>query len=228
MTERTTPPLNHKPILYTSYSSDTSWQVRIALEWKGIDYEARYVDVKNNEHLTEAYAKLNPCRRLPCFITKTGKILTQSLAIIEYIEAMYPERPMMPKSPFHRAEAWSLALDISCDMQPMYTKRVLEFLDVKLGKCDEFVLKIFEMKFEELENRLENISGTYCVADQITFADFCLVPMVFIATKFLKIDMKPFPYITRIRNTLMTLPEFRNTHPYNQADCPPEIKGIVQ
>ncbi|KAI7905660.1 Maleylacetoacetate isomerase [Cokeromyces recurvatus] len=228
MTDRTSPQPNNKPILYTSYVSDTSWRVRIALEWKGIDYEARYVDIKAQEYLSEEYSKLNPNQKLPCFITKTGKVLTQSLAIIEYLEAMYPERPMLPKSPFHRAEAWSLALDIACDIQPIHARRVLELIDITSDKCDEFAHKIFQLKFEGLEKRLEDISGTYCVADQISVADFCLVPMVFIATKFFKIDMKSFPYITRIRNTLMTLPEFRNTHPYNQADCPSEYKGIIQ
>lgn len=79
-----------------------------------------------------------------------------------------------------------------------------------------------------LEKKLEKISGTYCVGEQISIADFCLVPMVYAATKYHHIDMKPFPYITRIRNTLMTLPEFRNSHPYNQLDCPPNEKGIVQ
>lgn len=78
-----------------------------------------------------------------------------------------------------------------------------------------------------MEKRLELLSGTYCVSDQISIADFCLVPMVYAAKRH-QVDMSPFPYITRIRNTLMTLPEFRDTHPYNQPDCPPEEKGVVQ
>lgn len=78
-----------------------------------------------------------------------------------------------------------------------------------------------------LEKRLDILSGLHCVADQISVADFCLVPMVFAAKRH-NVDMKAFPNITRIRNTLMTLPEFRETHPYNQPDCPTDIKGIVQ
>jgi maleylacetoacetate isomerase len=135
---------------------------------------------------------------------------------------------MMPKSPCHKAEAFSIALDIACDIQPLQVKKVLRLVDIELDKREAFAHKIFEMGFESLEKRLENLSGTYCVADQISVADFCLVPMVFAATKYYQIDMKPFPYITRIRNTLMTLPEFRTTHPYNQLDCPNDIKGIVQ
>lgn len=140
----------------------------------------------------------------------------------------YKERPMMPKGPFHKAEAFSIALDIACDIQPLQAKKVLSLVDVELDKRERFARKIFEMGFEGLERRLENLSGTYCVADQISIADFCLVPMVFAATKFHQVDMKPFPYITRIRNTLMTLPEFRTSHPYNQPDCPDNVKGIVQ
>lgn len=141
---------------------------------------------------------------------------------------MYTERPMMPKGPCHKAEALSIALDIACNIQPLQAKKVLRLVDIELDKREAFARKIFEMGFESLEKRLENLSGTYCVADQISMADFCLVPMVFAATKYHQVDMKPFPYITRIRNTLMTLPEFRTTHPYNQPDCPDDIKGIVQ
>jgi maleylacetoacetate isomerase len=79
-----------------------------------------------------------------------------------------------------------------------------------------------------LEKRLEGLSGTYCVGDHISIADFCLVPMVFNATKLHNIDIKSYPYIMRIRNTLMTLPEFRDTHPYTQLDCPDDCKGIIQ
>ncbi|KAK4520910.1 uncharacterized protein ATC70_006793 [Mucor velutinosus] len=226
--DRKPSPCTQLPILYSSYASDTSWRVRIALAWKGVEYETRYVDMDAGEHLSEEYVLLNPCKKLPCFITKTGKILTQSLAIIEYLEAMYPERPMMPKGPFHKAEAFSIALEIACDIQPLQAKKVLRLVDVELAKREEYARKIFEMGFEGLEKRLENLSGTYCVADQISIADFCLVPMVFAATKFHQVDMKPFPYITRIRNTLMTLPEFRISHPYNQPDCPATMKGIVQ
>ncbi|KAI8643920.1 protein Y53G8B.1 [Parasitella parasitica] len=221
-------PCTQKPILYSSYASDTSWRVRIALAWKGIDYETRYIDMEASEHLSEADAHLNPSKKLPCFITKNGKILTQSLAIIEYLDSMYPERPMMPKGPFHKAEAWSMALDIACDIQPLQAKKVLKLADIELDKREVFARKILEMGFQSLETRLENLSGTYCLGDQISVADFCLVPMVFAATKYHGADMKLFPYITRIRNTLMTLPEFRSTHPYHQSDCPDNVRGIVQ
>lgn len=135
---------------------------------------------------------------------------------------------MMPKGPFHKAEALSIALDIACDIQPLQAKRVLSIVDVELPRRQEFARKVFEIGFEGLERRLEKLSGTYCVADQLSIADFCLVPMVFAATTHHQIDMKPFPYIKRIRNTLMTLPEFRNTHPFTQPDCPDDVKGIVQ
>ncbi|CEP07907.1 hypothetical protein [Parasitella parasitica] len=208
--ERKLSPCTQLPILYSSYASDTSWRVRIALAWKGIEYKTRYINMDASEHLSEAYAQLNPSKKLPCFITKNGKILTQSLAIIEYLESMYP------------------ALDIACDIQPLQAKKVLKLVDIELDKREAFARKIFVMGFEALETRLESLSGTYCLGDQISIADFCLVPMVFAATKHHGVDMKPFPFITRIRNTLMTLPEFRSSHPYNQPDCPDSVKGIVQ
>ncbi|KAI8876189.1 maleylacetoacetate isomerase [Backusella circina FSU 941] len=217
-----------KPILYTSYLSDASWRVRIALAWKGIDYDLHYINMGEDEQLSEAYAAINPSKRLPCLITKTGKTLTQSLAIIEYLEAVYPERPMLPKGPLHKAEAMSIAYDIACDIQPVQVSTILKYVDVDVERREEFARQVIISGFESLEKRLEGLSGTYCIGDHISLADFCLVPMVFNATKLHNIDIKPYPYITRIRNTLMTLPEFRDTHPYNQSDCPDDIRGIVQ
>ncbi|KAG2229531.1 hypothetical protein BDF21DRAFT_413038 [Thamnidium elegans] len=225
--DKTMPQYECRPILYSSYASDTSWRVRLALAWKNIAYEAKYIDMAAGEHLSGDYAKLNPCKKLPCFITKTGKVLTQSLAIIEYLETTYPERPIFPKGLIHRAETWSIALDIACDIQPLQVKNVLRLVDIDFEKRKEFAREMIESGFACLEKRLEILSGTYCVADQISIADFCLVPMVFAAKRH-DVDMRPYPYITKIRNTLMTLPEFRITHPYNQPDCPPEMKGVVQ
>ncbi|KAG2199669.1 hypothetical protein INT47_005194 [Mucor saturninus] len=174
-----------RPVLYSSYDSDTSWRVRIALYWKNVEHDTIYIDMAAGEHLSEAYSKLNPFQKLPCFITKSGKVLTQSLAIIEYLERAYPDL------------VHGLRYCVRHPTPPSF------------------------------EQRLDTLSGLHCVADQISVADFCLVPMVYAAKRH-KVDMKPYPNITRIRNTLMTLPEFRNTHPYNQPDCPPDAKGIVQ
>ncbi|KAI9359769.1 maleylacetoacetate isomerase-like protein [Pilaira anomala] len=222
-----TPQYECKPILYSSYDSDTSWRVRLALCWKNIQYETRYIDMSAGEHLSEDYAKLNPCKRLPCFISKTGKVITQSLAILEYLEVTYPERPILPKSAVPRAESWSVALDIACDIQPLQTRSILKLVDIGFEKREEFAREMIETGFKGLEKRLETLSGTYCVADQISVADFCLVPMVFAAKRH-NVEMRPYPYIVRIRNTLMTLPEFRETHPFNQLDCPDELRGVVQ
>ncbi|KAI8991543.1 maleylacetoacetate isomerase [Mycotypha africana] len=225
--KRTPSPQCQRPILYTNYASESSWRVRIALEWKGIDYETRYINLATGEHLTEAYSEINPCRQLPCLITKTGKIITQSIAIIEYLEATYPERPIFPKSPLLKAEALSVALNIACDIQPLQAERVLNCLEIGGELRQQFCRRMLEIGLQGLESRLEKISGTYCIGEHITIADFCLVPMVFTARKKHNIDLKPYPYITKIRNTLMTLPEFRKSHPFNQPDCPQDKKEPV-
>lgn len=135
---------------------------------------------------------------------------------------------MIPKAPFHRAKTWSIAHDIVNEIQPNQITKILKLVDTDPDKRKEIGREVIEESLLGLENKLEELSGTYCVADQISIADFCLVPMVFAVTHQFDIDVKEYPYINKIRNTLMTLPEFKNTHPYNQKDCPVHMKGVVQ
>ncbi|ORE07674.1 thioredoxin-like protein [Rhizopus microsporus var. microsporus] len=212
------------PTLYGSYIDEASWRVRIALEWKGIDYKQESIDIDHGEHLSSRFYKLNPCKKLPCYMTRTGKILTQSLAIIEYLELNYPQRPMWPKAIYHRAKAIAITQDI-CDIQTSEIKKYLNMIDMDPNQRQETIRRVIEGALAGLEKKIKCSSGTYCIGDHISVADFFLVPLHFTVTKKFGIDMKQFPYITRIRNTLMTLSEFKNTHPYNQPDCPEELRG---
>ncbi|CEG70110.1 hypothetical protein RMATCC62417_06059 [Rhizopus microsporus] len=212
------------PTLYGSYIDEASWRVRIALKWKGINYRYESIDIEHGEHLSSRFYKLNPCKKLPCYMTRTGKILTQSLAIIEYLELNYPQRPMWPKAIYHRAKATAITQDI-CDIQTSEIKKYLNMIDMDPNQRQETIRRAIEGALAGLEKKIKCSSGTYCIGDHISVADFFLVPLHFTVTKKFGIDMKQFPYITRIRNTLMTLSEFKDTHPYNQPDCPEELRG---
>ncbi|KAI8331096.1 maleylacetoacetate isomerase [Choanephora cucurbitarum] len=191
------------PILYGYFRSSASWRLRIALEWKGIQYELRPINLLTGEHTSEAYHQVNPTGKVPAFITKDGKILSQSQAIIEYLEETYP------------AEVREICQIIACDIHPIQNLGVIKRI--------EEISSIITLGFQGLEKRLEHVSGTYSVGDAITMADFYLCSIVGNAHRW-GVDMSLFPIITRINNTLMTLPEFIAASPFSQPDCPEELR----
>ncbi|KAI8097776.1 glutathione S-transferase [Halteromyces radiatus] len=213
-----------KPILYNYFRSSASYRVRIALAWKGIDYEYREISLLTGTNESDEYLKVNPFGKVPAFVTKDGKVLVQSEAIMDYLEEIKPERPMLPKGAIHRAQVRAIVQAIACDIHPLQNLAVLKHVagdDVE--KRTEWANYWINKGFTGLETMLEQTAGTYCLGDHITMADMFLVPMVQNAHRW-KVDMKPFPLITRINNTLLTLPEFKSAHPFNQPDCPDELK----
>ncbi|KAG0170998.1 Glutathione S-transferase zeta-1 [Apophysomyces sp. BC1034] len=214
-----------KPILYGYYRSSASYRVRIALAWKGVEYEHKLVNLLTGDNNSEAYGELNPSRKVPLLMTKDGLPLTQSVAILEYLEEAYPERPMLPKNIKHRAQARAITNMIACDIHPLQNLGVLKYVggDDQKKRAD-WACEWINRGFRSLEKHLESTAGTYCVGDHITMADFSLVPMVYNAVRW-GVDMKAYPLLTRINNTLLTLPEFKSAHPHSQEDCPPELRG---
>ncbi|CAO3639764.1 unnamed protein product [Cunninghamella echinulata] len=207
-----------KPILYGYFRSSATWRIHIALKWKGIDYEYKPINLVTGEQKSEEYLKINPGGRVPTFITKEGKAISQSEAILEYIEEIKPERPMLPKGAYHRAQVRSIVQMIACDIHPIQNLAVLKYVGgADMAKREEWANHWVTNGFEGLEKLLEQYAGTYCVGDHITLADMFLVPMVYNATRW-NVDMKKFPLITRIHNTLMTLPEFKDSQPSMQPD----------
>ncbi|KAL0080254.1 glutathione S-transferase zeta 1 [Phycomyces blakesleeanus] len=211
------------PTLYSYFRSSASWRVRLALAWKGIEYNTEYVNLLINENKEKKYLDINPTGKIPTFVTKEGKILLQSMAIMEYLEETYPERPTLPSGPVHRARVRAVCQMIACDIHPLQNLSVLRYVSDEKEKQEEWAREFIARGFKGLEKELENLSGTYTVGEHITMADFFLVPMVQNAHRN-NLDMKPYPLITRISNTLMTLPEFKQTHPFAQPDCPPELR----
>eukprot|EP00128_Syssomonas_multiformis_P009759 Colp12_sorted_trinity150504_noHs@10861 len=209
---------SEKPVLYSYWRSSCSWRVRIALHWKEIDYEyvAVHLVKDGGEQLKPEFKKLNPYAELPVLVVN-GHTLSQSVAIMEYLEETNPNNPLLPRDPLERVKVRTIVEAICGEIQPLQNLRVLN----KIGeKKMEWAKEWIERGFVALEQNLYKTAGKYCVGDEVTIADACLVPQVYNALRF-GVDMTQFPIITRIEAALSTLPAFQKAHPDSQPDCPP-------
>ncbi|KAI9311258.1 glutathione S-transferase [Dichotomocladium elegans] len=215
-----------KLTLYHYFRSSASWRVRLVFEWKGVSYDKIAINLLKKENLTNPeFAKVNPSRRVPALVLPDGKVLTQSLAIMEYLNEVYPDRPLYPSDPFLRAQVREMCLEIACDIHPLQNTTVLaDTCGDDAAKRDAWASKYTARGFEGVEKRLMQTSGKYCFGDEITMADFMLVPQYYNALRY-NLDMTPFPHIARIAETLLALPEFVAASPAYQEDAPPEMRA---
>jgi maleylpyruvate isomerase len=209
--------------LYTFFRSSASYRVRIALNLKNLPYESVPKAFAKAEHRAPEYLALNPQGLLPALETD-GTVLSQSLAIIEYLEERYPDPPLLPATAIDRARVRSLALSIACEIHPLNNLRVLNYLRQQLGQQDEGVNAWYRHwvveGFKGLEVELSRYSSNrrYCYGDAVSLADVCLVPQVFNARRF-NVDLTPFPTILAITTHLESLPAFAAARPEVQPDA---------
>lgn len=187
---------------------------------KGIEYEYKAVHLVKGEQLADDYKAMNPQALIPTLLID-GQKLTQSLSIIEYLEETRPNPSLLPKDPFKRSQARTLALIIGADIQPVQNLRVLKVVGDE--RKMEWGKNVIQSGFEALEKALQASAGKYCVGDSVTLPDLFLVPQVYNANRF-KVDMSRFPTISRINEELSKLDSFIKSHPSNQPDCPEELK----
>jgi maleylacetoacetate isomerase len=177
--------------------------------------------VKDGGHqLKPAYAAINPQKLVPALETEEG-VLSQSLAIISYLDEMYPEPPLVPEDPFARAVVTSMALGIACDIHPVNNLRVRKYLKEVMGQSDEAVNTWYrhwiELGFEALETQVKRYSGEFCYGDAPSVADICLVPQMYNARRF-KVDLAPFPTLVAIDARAQGVPAFAEAAPERQSD----------
>ncbi|KAI9274469.1 maleylacetoacetate isomerase [Phascolomyces articulosus] len=217
-------PEEKKPVLFGYYRSSATWRVRLALAWKGIEYEYKPINLLKQEQKSDEFAKVNPSKKLPALILPNGNVLTQSIAIVEYIEDAHPERPFLPKDPYERALVREIVNEIGCDIHPLQNPGLLvEIAPDDADKRSEWARVHILRGFQALESKLKAAGKTekakYCVGDNVTMADFVLMPQFYNGRRF-NVDVSELPIINSIQEHLMTLPEFKATAPENQADCP--------
>ncbi|XP_037781729.1 probable maleylacetoacetate isomerase 2 isoform X1 [Penaeus monodon] len=208
-----------KPILYSYFRSSCSWRVRIALAHKGVDYEYRAINLLKQEQVSDEYKKLNPIGQVPALIVNENT-LTQSISILEYLEEAFPQKPLLPKDLLKRAKVREVCEIIGSGIQPLQNLSVLQKIGETKMEWGHFYI---QKGFVALEQVLANSAGKYCVGDEVTIADCCLVPQVYNANRF-KVDMAAFPVISRVHDALMSLDAFKAAHPSQQPDCPEDLK----
>lgn len=207
--------------LHNYFNSSTSFRVRIALALKGISYQHLAVNLRAQEQHSLEHLKLNPSAGVPVLVDG-GFSLTQSIAIIDYLDGQYPQPQLIPKNAWERARVMELALGIACDIHPVNNMRVLKYLQSELGVSDtqkqawyaHWILEGLGAT-EELLHRYG--SGPCCFGSQPTLADCCLIPQVTNALR-MGCELKEFSRIMGIFEHCMGLPEFQDAAPSNQPD----------
>jgi maleylacetoacetate isomerase/maleylpyruvate isomerase len=207
--------------LYNYFRSSASFRVRIALELKGLPYDYLPVHLAKGEHKEQGYAAVSASQLVPALQLDDGQLLSQSMAIIEYLDETHPNPPLLPSDALGRAHVRALAQLVACEIHPLNNLRVLKYL-VRDLKVDEdakntwyrhWVRSGMEM-FEQELNRLP--AGTYCYGDTPTLADCCLVPQVFNGQRF-NVDFSGLPRTMAAFEACMKLPAFQKAQP---SSCP--------
>lgn len=211
--------------LFTYFRSSAAYRVRIALNLKGLQADYRFVHLVKDggQHRQAEYLKLNPQGLVPALVDD-GHVLTQSLAIIEYLEETHPKPPLLPRDAAGRARVRALAQVVACEIHPVNNLRILKYLESAFGIDDagrkQWYRHWVVEGFAALEKMLADnpATGRFCHGDAPTMADACLVPQVFNARRF-EVDMQPFPTISRIDAECQKLNAFSAAAPENQADA---------
>jgi maleylacetoacetate isomerase len=209
--------------LYTFFRSSTSFRLRIALAYKRLDYEPHYVSLPKMEHRVPSYRDINPQGLVPLLV-EGGRSLIQSMAIIEYLDEVYPDPPLMPKDSVGRAYVRAVSQIIGCEIHPLNNVRVLKHLKAQFGADEAATNAWYEHWVAEglsgLEGYLarEGMAGDFCYGNTVTMADICLVPQIFNARRF-NCPLDAYPKLLAITDRCMTLDAFRATEPSTQADA---------
>ncbi|KGY12665.1 maleylacetoacetate isomerase [Vibrio tubiashii] len=210
-------------ILYGYWRSSAAYRVRIALNLKGLDYQQRSVHLVKNggEQHSPEFQRLNPNQLVPVLVDG-DMTLNQSLAIIDYLDDAYPEFKLTPEDRTCRYLVKALAQDIAIDIHPLNNLRVLQYLTGNLAADEEQKQHWYHhwigQGFSALEQRLASCSGKYCVGDEVTLADVCLVPQVYNAKRF-NLELGGYPNINRVTTSLNQLSAFQNAVPEVQPDA---------
>jgi maleylacetoacetate isomerase/maleylpyruvate isomerase len=209
--------------LYTYFRSSAAFRVRIALNLKGLAYDSAAISLVKGVHREDAFGLVNPQQLVPA-LDDEGHLLTQSLAIMEYLEEKQPQPPLLPKDLLERARVRSLSLLIACEIHPLNNLRVLQHLKRKLGQDEAGINTWYRHWIAEglakFESDLTRTPGTgrFCQGDAPTMADCCLVPQIFNAQRY-DCDLSAYPVTMKVFDACMTLDAFDKAQPMKQPDA---------
>jgi len=211
--------------LYTFFRSSASYRVRIALNLKNLSYQQAAIHLRRGggEQLKPEYRAINPQALVPA-LEDGGRILTQSLAIIEYLEEKYPDPPLLPKGAADRALVRSMALVIACEVHPIQNLRVLQYIKAAYSQTDEQVNRWaqhwIDLGLSALQEMIlaQPTQGPFCFGATPTLADICLVPQLANARRY-GCDLSKYPTILAIEKNCSAIAAFANAAPEKQPDA---------
>ena len=202
------------------FRSSAAFRVRIALNLKGIAVEHAFRHLRKGEQRLPDYVAINPQKLVPALVLDSGEVLTQSMAILEYLDETHPDPPLLPKDPIARAQIRALADVIACDIHPLNNVGPLRYLKNEMHQeqsaIDAWYHHWVRTGFEALEALVR--PAPYAFGSQVTLADVCLVPQVYNARR-LKVPLDSFPKIVGIEAACLALPAFDRARPENQPDA---------
>ena len=208
-------------ILHNYFRSGTSYRTRIALNLKGVSYEQAGIDLRAGVQKSEAFMALNPQGLVPA-LEVDGAVLTQSPAILEWLEETHPEPPLLPVDPVARAQVRAMAALVACDIHPLNNLRVLKALreDFRADQAavDRWAGRWIGAGFDALEALIARHGAGWCWGDAPTLADCCLIPQVYSAGRF-NVDLQPWPHIRAVAEKAAGHPAFAAAHPDRQPDA---------
>jgi maleylacetoacetate isomerase len=207
-----------KPILYDYWRSSAAYRVRIALNLKGVDYEQREIDLRADEQKSPDYLAVNPQGLVP-MLEIDGQRLTQSLAIINYLDIRYPNQPLIPSGAAARAHVVAMAMTIACDIHPLNNLRVLKYLKNEFGRSQEEVdawyVHWIEEGFPAIEALAAPGAGDFLFGNGPTGADVCLIPQMYNARRF-NVPLDAYPTLLRVEENANRMEAFAAAHPDRQ------------
>ncbi|HEY5760887.1 MAG TPA: maleylacetoacetate isomerase [Steroidobacter sp.] len=209
--------------LYNYFRSSAAFRVRIALNLKGLNYDYVSKALPKNEQRAADYLAVNPQGLIPA-LEIDGTVISQSVAIIEYLNELHPQPPLLPADPLARAQVRSMALAIACDTHPLNNLRVLNYLRQDLAQNDDGVNTWYRhwvsegFRGLELQVAKHSSARRHCFGDSLSLADVCLAPQMYNARRF-NCDLTPFPTLVAISAHLESLPAFDTARPEVQPDA---------
>ena len=207
-----------RPVLYDYWRSSAAYRIRIALNLKGIDYESRQIDLREDQQKSAEYRALNPQGLVP-MLEIDGQRLTQSVAIINYLDLKYPNQPLLPASAAERAHVVAMAMSVACDIHPLNNLRVLKYLKNELGheqdEIDRWYVHWISEGLPALEAMATSRAGKFLFGDAPTGADILLVPQLYNARRF-NVPLDAYPTLLRADENANKLEAFATAHPDRQ------------
>ncbi|XP_060218827.1 glutathione S-transferase zeta class-like [Lycium barbarum] len=218
--KKTTDSTCSKIVLYSFWQSSCSWRVCFALNLKGLSYEYRAVNLGKGEQFTPEFDKLNPLHYVPVLVDG-DVVISDSYAILLYLEEKYHQRPLLPVEPQLRALNLQAASIVSSNMQPLHMLSVLKYMEERVGPEEKQLWAKFHIQkgFVALENLLTGSAGNYATGEEVYMADVFLAPQIAVATKRFNIDMSEFPTLRKIYDSCKALSEFQASLPERQPDA---------